>query len=210
MLRRVDRVWSSDTNDPLDRQLIHAYTSLLVPPEYLGAHLGDAVAHLTGRSSDLSLRMATALFGSAGIEWNLSTAAPAELDAVARWIAEYRRLRPLLHGGRLVRGDSPDAAQWLHGVVAHDRSHAVFSVAMLGAPEAAQPPPARLPGLDPAATYRVEPLFLDGRPRAVQDAPPPWFESAPVELSGAVLAEIGLPLPLLSPQQALLLEVTAL
>lgn len=215
MLRRVDRVWPSDTNDPLDRQGVHVWTSLLVPPEYLGAHLGDSVAHLTGRSSDLSFRMATALFGSAGIEWNLAAAGAEDLAAIADWIAAYRRLRPLLHGAvpggsRVVRGDAADPAQWVHGVVADDRSRAVFSVAMLGAAQAALPPPVRLPGLDPAAVYRVAPLLLGGLPRSVQDAPPPWFAHGSVELTGAVLSTLGLPMPLLSPQQTLLLELTAL
>ena len=209
MLRRVDRIWPSDTNDPLDRHGIHGFTSLLVPPEYLGTHLGGSRAHLTGRSSDLSFRMATALFGSAGIEWNLSEATPEELDAIAAWIAQFRRLRPLLHGGRVVRSDEADSARWVHGVVSHDRCHAVFSVAMLGASESALAPPVRLAGLDPAATYRVTPLLFGAPPRAIEDAPPPWYAHGRVDLPGAVLAEVGLPLPLLAPQQALVLEITA-
>lgn len=209
MLRRVDRVWPSDTNDPLDRQGIHRWTSLLVPPEHLGAHLGDAHAHLTGRSSDLSFRMATALFGSAGIEGNLAAMSEQDLDAIGAWIAEYTRLRPLLHRGRVVRADSADPAQAVHGVVAHDRSHAVYAVAMLGATASAIAPAVRLPGLDPAARYRVVPFRLGGEPRAVQDAPPPWYAAGGVDLPGAVLGEVGLPMPLLSPQQALVLEVRA-
>ncbi|GAA1683462.1 alpha-galactosidase [Microbacterium lacus] len=214
ILRRVDRVWPSDTNDPLDRQGIHAWTSLIVPPEYLGAHLGDARAHLTGRSADLSFRTATALFGSAGIEWNLAAATDADRAAVAAWIGEYRRLRPLLHGSRpggarVVRADGPDPAIAVHGVIAGDRSHAVFSVAALAATAAAVPEAVRLPGLDPRATYRVAVLPLAGDPGVIQDAPPPWTAAGSVELPGVALAEIGLPMPLLLPQQAVLLEVTA-
>ena len=210
MLRRVDRVWPSDTNDPLDRQRIHAWTSLLVPPEYLGSHLGDARAHLTGRSSDLSFRMAIALFGSAGIEGNLAAMTEQDLHAIGAWIADYTRLRPLLHRGRVVRADSADPAQAVHGVVAHDRAHAVYAVAMLGATASAIAPAVRLPGLDPAARYRVVTLRPGGEPRAVQDAPPPWYADGGIDLPGAVLGEIGLTMPLLSPQQAVVLEVTAL
>lgn len=210
ILRRVDRVWPSDTNDPLDRQGVHAATSLLVPPEYLGAHLGDARAHLTGRSSDLSFRMATALFGSAGIEWNLAAASEEDRAAVAEWIAAYRRLRPLLHEGRVVRAEVTDPALSVHGVVAGDGGRAVFCVAALGAPRAGLPPTVRLPGLRRDAAYRVDLLTLGGPARVIQDAPPPWVEAGSVRLRGGLLAEIGLPMPLLQPQQALLLEVTAL
>ncbi|WP_375386105.1 alpha-galactosidase [uncultured Microbacterium sp.] len=209
MLRRVDRVWPSDTNDPLERQSILLYTSLLIPPEYLGAHLGDARAHVTGRSADLSFRMATAFFGSAGIESDLTDLDEPQLDAIAEWIAQYRRLRPLLHGGRVVRADAADPAQLVHGVVAPDRSHAVFSVTMLTSPASATPPPARLPGLDPDGLYTVTPLLMGGKPTTVEDAPPPWFAAGRIELSGRVLAELGLLLPLLAPQQALVVEVTA-
>jgi alpha-galactosidase len=74
ILDLVDRFWVSDTNDPLERQRIQRWTGLLIPPEFLGGHLGAAVAHVTGRRAELDFRLATALFGSAGIEWDLTPA----------------------------------------------------------------------------------------------------------------------------------------
>uniref|UniRef100_UPI0013570FD4 alpha-galactosidase n=1 Tax=Agromyces humi TaxID=1766800 RepID=UPI0013570FD4 len=209
ILERTDRVWPSDTNDPLERQGIHRYTSLVVPPEYLGAHLGAARAHTTGRRSELSFRFATALFGSAGIEWNLAEASDAELDHVAAWAREYRRLRPLLHTGTVVRADSEDPAQVVHGVVSADRAHAVISVAMLGTARAALAPAIRMPGLDVDRVYQVRRLELGPAPRTVQDAAPPWLQAGTIELSGQVLAEAGLAVPLLAPENAVLFELTA-
>ncbi|MRX42204.1 alpha-galactosidase [Agromyces kandeliae] len=208
ILERTDRVWTSDTNDPLERQPIQRYTGVLVPPEYLGSHLGAERAHTTGRASDLSFRLATALFGSAGIEWNLATATDAELDAVAAWTATHRRLRSLLHGGRVVRADAADPAQVVHGVVAPDRRHAVVSIAVVGTPVAALPPAVRMPGLDPDAEYLVRRVDL-GPVRTIQDTDPPWFADGAVRLPGRVLAEVGLPMPLLAPEQALVLELVA-
>ncbi|WP_430645209.1 alpha-galactosidase [Agromyces sp. GXS1127] len=208
ILERTDRVWTSDTNDPLERQSIQRFTGLVVPPEYLGSHLGAERAHTTGRTSELSFRLATALFGSAGIEWNLGTATEADLTAVAAWTATYRRLRGLLHSGRVVRGDAGDAAQVVHGVVASDRRHAVMSIAVVGTPHGALPPAVRMPGLDPAVDYRVRRVDL-GPVRAIQDADPPWFARGEVRLPGRVLEEVGLPMPLLAPENALVLELTA-
>ncbi|AEV87605.1 alpha-galactosidase [Actinoplanes sp. SE50] len=207
ILPHVDRFWTSDTNDPLDRQLIQRWTSVLIPPEMLGGHLGDGVAHVTGRTSALGLRMATALFGHAGIEWDLSRAAPADRALIAAWTAEYKRLRGLLHTGVVVRADHPDPAVLLHGVVAPDRSAAVFALVTLGNPVAALPPPIRFPGLDPDRSYTVRPLGHP--PRMVQDAPPPWLAEGAVTLTGRVLAEAGLPAPLLVPEQAALFTLTA-
>ncbi|MDI6101630.1 alpha-galactosidase [Actinoplanes sp. NEAU-A12] len=206
ILDLVDRFWTSDTNDPLDRQSIQRWTGVLVPPEYLGGHLGAGAAHVTGRTSALGFRLATALFGSAGIEWSLTAAAPPERAAIADWIAEHQRLRPLLHSGTVVRADSADPAHLLHGVVAQDRTHAVFALVALGSPAAALPPPIRFPGLDPDRLYTVRPIGVP--PRVVQDAPPAWLAAGAVTLSGRVLAQVGLPAPLLTPEQALLLEIT--
>ncbi|MBG0560182.1 alpha-galactosidase [Actinoplanes aureus] len=200
ILELVDRFWTSDTNDPLDRQRIQRWTGVLIPPEYLGGHLGAATAHVTGRTSALEFRLATALFGSAGIEWDLTAATPAERAEIAAWIAEYKRLRPLLHTGVVVRADDR-----LHGVVAQDRSRAVYALVATGSPAAALPPPVRFPGLDPDRLYTVRPIGT--QPRVVQDAPPAWLAAGSVTLPGRVLAEVGLPVPLLAPERALLLAV---
>ncbi|MCY7403780.1 MAG: alpha-galactosidase [Cryobacterium sp.] len=209
ILSRVDRVWTSDTNDPLERQAIQRYTGVLVPPEYLGGHLGAATAHTTGRTADLGFRLATALFGSAGIEWDLTQASEAELASIAEWVGRYKALRPLLHSGTVVRADPSDPALELHGVVSADRAAAVFAYVALAAPLAALPAPIRFPGLDPERSYRVTPLALGGAPRTVQDAPPGWLGGGGITLPGSVLALVGLPAPLLSPEQAAIYTVDA-
>ena len=71
ILARTDRVWASDTNDALERQPIQRWTRLLLPPELIGSHVGPPRAHTTGRTHDLSFRVATALFGHFGIEWDI-------------------------------------------------------------------------------------------------------------------------------------------
>ncbi|TFB97037.1 alpha-galactosidase [Cryobacterium adonitolivorans] len=211
ILERVDRVWTSDTNDPLERQQIQRYTSVLVPPEYLGGHLGAATAHTTGRTSALGFRLVTALFGSAGIEWDLTQATPAELDQIAAWITIYKERRALLHSGVVVHADGSDPAIELHGVVATDGASAVFAQVALAAPRTALPAPIRFPGLDPARRYRVRPLLVGPAPGTVQTVPPAWLavDAGELVLTGAVLAEVGLPAPLLTPEQAALFSLDA-
>ncbi|WP_460802508.1 alpha-galactosidase [Microbacterium sp. GXF6406] len=207
MLRRVERVWASDTNDPLDRQRIQRWTGILVPPEYLGSHLGDAQAHFTGRVSTLGFRLATALFGHAGIESDLTRLSDDEIGVIRSWVSQHRAHRDLLHGGRVVRGDSDDAAVLVHGVVADDRSQALYSYAVIDPAEAALPAPCRLPGLDPQRRYAVRAVDLSSPVKSVQDAPPAWLAEG-VEMPGLLLAELGLPMPLLMPGNAVVLSVT--
>jgi alpha-galactosidase len=209
ILDLVDRVWTSDTNDPLERQQIQRWTGVLIPPEYLGGHLGAATAHITGRTSALSFRFATALFGSAGIEWDLTTASAEARAEVARWVAEYKRLRPLLHTGVVVRSGADDAAQFVHGVVSTDGRTGIYALVALRAADAALPGPVRFAGLDPDTRYTVRPLPVGPAARVVQDAAPGWLTAGEVTLPGRVLAEVGLPAPLLTPEQAALFTVEA-
>jgi alpha-galactosidase len=208
ILARTDRVWASDTNDALERQHIQRWTQLLLPPELVGTHVGPPRAHTTGRTHSLAFRVATALFGHFGIEWDIASASAAEQQALAEAIACYKRLRPLLHSGRLVRADHPDPAAYLHGVVAADGAEALFAYVQLTASAFETPGLARLPGLDPGRAYRVAPLEVAGAPETTQALAPRWYAAGGVTLGGRALAEVGLPLPVLRPEQALLLHLT--
>ena len=108
--------------DALARQQIQRWTTQLVAPEYVGAHVSAPTSHTTHRTLPLDFRAATALFGAFGIEWDLTEASSADLDSLAAWIERFKRFRPLLHSGRVVRPESSDPAVLLHGVVARDGS----------------------------------------------------------------------------------------
>ncbi|MFF9854197.1 alpha-galactosidase [Streptomyces litmocidini] len=209
ILERTDRVWASDTNDPLERQAIQRWTGLLVPPELMGCHVGEARAHTTGRVTSLATRLATALYGHAGIEWDLTRCPDDELAQLTEWVRLHKRLRPLLHTGTTVRADHPDPAAWLHGVVSEDRHHALFTLAQLTASMDSVPSRLRLPGLDPGLTYTVtvrpEFPFTQSHPSTAV----PWITHGTIRARGAVLAEVGLTAPLLDPAQCLVLEVEA-
>ncbi|TDC08318.1 alpha-galactosidase [Nonomuraea longispora] len=200
ILARTDRVWTSDSNDALDRQAIQRWTGLLVPPERLGCHVGAPKDHGSMRRLPLAFRAATALFGHMGVEWDLTSASEAELRELATWIALHKRLRPVLHGGRVVRADHPDPSALLHGVVTPERG--VFAFAQLTTRLTTGPAPLRLPGLDPAASYDVR---VAG-PLPERAGLPGWT-AAPVRLPGPVLGEVGLPAPALRPASALIIEV---
>ncbi|WP_250030171.1 alpha-galactosidase [Paractinoplanes maris] len=209
ILDHVDRFWTSDTNDALERQQIQRWTGILMPPELLGSHVGAPTAHITGRRGDLSFRLATSFFGHPGIEWDLTTAPPADRALIAAWVTEYQKRRALLHTGTVVRSDGDDPTRLIHGVVSPDRRSALYALVSLRAPGTAIPPPMLLKGLDPVRRYTVRPLTLGSPPRTLQDAPPPWLQAGEVTLTGRVLAEVGLPVPLLTPEQAQLFTVEA-
>ncbi|MFE9201238.1 alpha-galactosidase [Micromonospora sp. NPDC007230] len=209
MLEYTDRVWASDCNDALERQAIQRWTGLFLPPELIGSHVGPSRSHTTSRTHDLSFRLATAIFGHLGLEWDVSTATDEERRQLRRAIATYRGLRPLLHGGAVVRVDHPDPSAWVHGVVSADRSAAVFAYVQLATSVDAVPAPWRMPGLDPDRSYRVTLLDQIGPPATAGRSDPAWFESGSVDVGGRVLGVLGLPPPLLAPEQAVLVRLDA-
>ena len=215
ILQRTDRVWTSDCNDALERQVIQRGASMLVPPELMGAHIGPSRAHTTGRVQSLSFRAATALFGHLGVEWNLLDLTDQQRRALAAAIALHRRFRPLLHGGDVVRFDpvanGPDAASLAHGVYAADRREALVSLAQLRTAMSLTPPALRLPGLVADMRYRVEVLDVldDGvQVRGAARRQPAWVTKG-IELTGRQLAVHGLQPPVLDPESAVLLHLTA-
>jgi alpha-galactosidase len=214
ILERVQRIWTSDMTDALARQVIQRWTGQLVPPEYLGAHVAAPFSHQTGRFMPLSLRCATALFGHFGVEWDITKASAGELAELTTWIALYKQYRGLIHSGLVRRIDTPDDTAWLHGVVAADGSAALMCYVQLEPPSYDRPvglrlPGLGLPGLDPGRGYRV----TDVTPGERASRWPGRGGGTGVpeaEVTGAVLAGVGLDLPVLRPLTAAVLLLEAL
>jgi alpha-galactosidase len=110
-----------------------------------------------------------------------------------------------------VHADHPDPAATVHGVVAADRSEALMAYVSLTSRAAEAPGPARLPGLEPVADYRVDLVDTGGEPWTKQHRAPGWWPqpgaAGPV-LPGAFLGRVGLPMPVLGPEQAVVLHLT--
>ncbi|MEM7274041.1 MAG: alpha-galactosidase [Actinomycetota bacterium] len=213
VLARTERIWVSDSNDALDRQAIQRGFSLLFPPEVMGSHVGPPTSHTTGRQHDLAFRGATALLGHFGIEWNLLRTDAAERADLAMLVSLHKRHRALLHSGRFRRLDGDPGANTT-GVVATDRSEALFVHARIASSLDAVHQPIRFVGLDPDRRYRVHCPAIPGRSRDRGMAPPQWFAAAADEetaltFSGRVLAEAGLIPPVLDPESAIVIHLLA-
>jgi alpha-galactosidase len=203
----TDRVWASDSNDPVERQDIQRWTQLLLPPELVGTHVGPTTAHSSGRTTSLSYRLATSLMGSAGFEWNITDCGPEERETITRWAALYKRLRHVIHTGNAVHGDLRDPALRLTGAVAQDLSEAVYVVASIATTEDSLPEHVRLRGLDPHRHYMVRVCSEIGDSQHGAETPG-WMSAGRVSLAGRVLGTVGLQIPPLWPAQAIVLHVT--
>ena len=206
----VDRFWTSDNNDALERQTIQRWTGIAVPPELLGTHIGPRPGNQNRRTTEINFRAITALFGHAGIEWDITHAKPEEIEVIKSWIALYKSKRGLLHSGKAIRVDHPDDNSYLYGVVAQDKSEALFAIAARDMSESIFPAMARFPGLEASRSYRVKVLKDAGVAQTMQRGNPAWMNEANgIVLSGAELAVIGLRPPILPPENAILIEISS-
>lgn len=212
ILELADRIWVSDCVDPVERADIQRYTSLLVPPEMMGEHVGDSPAHSTGRATSQEMRMATAFFGHMGIEWNLLREPDEAIKKLGTWVAEFKRHRADFATGTVVHADGTDPSVRLDGMVSADRARAVYRFTQVTSSQTYPAAPVRLPGLDPEATYRVRPmdvsLDLETPGIGCGQSDLYWWNDKGVELSGGTLSAYGIRPPAINVAQAVLFEAT--
>ena len=209
VLKRTDRIWTSDSNDALDRQIIQRGASHFFPLEVMGAHVGPAACHITGRRLSMQLRVATALFGHMGLELNLLEEDPSDLEVLKAGIDLYKTHRTLLHSGDLQRLETPEYAAAI-GVVSKDRCEALFSWCQLTGHRETLPGRLCFVGLDPARTYRLQIVWPDpvravSRPSVIEALD---LTGGGAMISGEALMTAGLQIPLMYPETCILYHLT--
>lgn len=199
VLRHCHRVWTSDCIDALSRIDIQRGYLQFFPPEIMGAHVGTAPAHTTGRTQSMAFRAAVALPGHFGVELDARRLDPAQAAELRAWIALHKQWRDLLHRGRVWCGEAGDGLVWqAHGDAA---AQELLLLVYRTAPSNHRYAPAvRLPMLASGARYRLRQLLPEGTQRETgRHHTSPFFDAlnAPegLEADGAWLAQAGLPTP---------------
>jgi alpha-galactosidase len=208
VLARTHRFWTSDCTDALERVSIQSGFLRLMPPELMGAHVSANPSHQTGRHHGLGFRAAVALLGHFGVELNPLRLSESDASELKAWVTLHKELRPLLHTGEVVQCPIDDGRR-LIGVVSHARATAAYIVVQETVRRRRSSPPYRLPGLDPERFYRVtapSPQRPSGM-RCNTAHKALWGDG--LILSGAILSRVGLSLPLLLPESALVMKVDA-
>ena len=193
ILRRTDRIWTSDCNDPIERQAIQRGFSIFFPPEVMGAHVGAAASHTTARSASLDLRTMTALGGHMGIEADLRAFSDEERAQLAAAIAVHKSLRAGLHAGRTLRLEHPDCLAFANV----GEGGVLVSAAQVETTKAAALAPLRVVGLEADGVYEIAMINPPERPFAVMKRRIPLVKGDTLTASGAMLAGTGIPLPVM-------------
>jgi alpha-galactosidase len=203
ILAFTDRIWTSDSNDALDRLGIQKGFSLFFPPELMGAHVGPSCCHATGRVLSMETRAGVAMFGHMGIEVNLLDMDDDQKDTLKTAVVLHKKHRQLLHSGKLMRLDTQRGESGF-GVVAIDGSEALFSYAQLDSLLHSVGGRLRFVGLDKHGIYEVNivwPLEPSSYSKSILDV----INGSVI--SGDALANVGLQLPIMLPTSLLIFHL---
>lgn len=204
VLAHTDRVWTSDSNDALDRLMIQRGCSFFFPSEIMGSHVGPRNCHITGRNLPMQTRIAVAMFGSMGMEMDPRELTPQDIVCLQQGLAIYKDKRQLIHSGRLYRidlnGNSVD-----FGIVSEDKSEALFAYNSVIETRRTMPRKYRFDGLDSHAIYTLN-LIWPGRLEEYSKSIMSVIQGK--TYSGEALMQFGMQLPVLFPQTSLIFSLT--
>jgi alpha-galactosidase len=208
ILRHTHRVWTSDCNDALTRIGIQSGFLRFLPPEIMGAHIGPAHSHTTGRTHSLAFRAAVALFGHLGLELDVRELDAAGRSELAAWIASYKAWRDVVHHA-VIRQGAQGGLSWLQAT-ASDAGAALFALYRRTEDIERYTPTLRVQGLDPARRYALHALHVPQVPHSQpRTALLESLAAGTLIVSGAQLRDIGLPLPPLPPEAAIVIGMKA-
>jgi alpha-galactosidase len=203
VLAHTDRIWTSDSNDALDRLNIQKGFSFFFPAELMGAHVGPDECHITGRRISLAMRAGVALMGSMGIEANLFEMCDDDKAELKAAVNLHKKHRKLIFAGDLVRLDM-ESCETAFGIVSRQRDEAIFSYALLDTHPRSRPGAIRLQGLQGDANYRVS-IIWPREPQGFSTSILDVIDGATV--TGDALMHAGMQLPVLKPESLLLIHL---
>ncbi|WP_158969227.1 alpha-galactosidase [Paraglaciecola sp. L3A3] len=203
VLSHTDRVWTSDSNDALDRLSIQRGCSFFFPAEVMGAHVGPRDCHITGRHISIEMRAAVSFFGHMGIEMDPRELTDHEITALSEIISLHKKHRQLIHSGDLVRMNENKFSVDF-GIVKQDKSHALFAYNSVNEVKRTNPDKYRFIGLDDDKSYQLNLIW----PTDLKEFSPSVLAKVEGQtFSGEVLKQFGMQLPAFFPQTSLIFEL---
>jgi len=209
ILKHTGRVWTSDSIDAIDRVKIQRGYSYFNPPEIMGAHVGHAEAHLTGREINIHTRAIVALQGQYGYEIDARQLDDAEKQTLQQYVSLYKKNRHWIAQSKTWRLDSSIENLVCCGLVSENKKSSLWYAIAISSLPTTSAGNFVFKGLLPDAQYQVS-LVSDNQNQLgiFTKKMPEWINSS-VMVNGALLMTIGIVLPIMPAQSALLIEVTS-
>ena len=207
VLSYAGRVWTSDSIDAIDRVKIQRGYSYFNPPEVMGAHVGHAEAHLTGRNINIHTRAIVALQGQYGYEIDARKLSAEEKQTLLNYVSLYKANRDWIASATTWRLDSSIENLVCSGFVCTAQEKSWWFVVAEASLSQTLPGQLVLAGLKPDADYSVNLVSQNKEQLKMFSKKMPAWSLEEVVVSGALLMTVGLSLPVMPAQSAVLIEV---
>ncbi len=209
VLAQTGRVWTSDNIDPIARGTIQQGFARFFPPEIMGAHVGHLHAHLTGRSTNLHTRAIIAMQGQFGFELDARVLDETDIKTLAHYTQLYKQHRAWISESVYWQLPTSNTALLANGMVAQSGQDALFNILLLDSLNTTRPGSQRLRGLEAQKRYRVNLASSNiEQLKPFNRVMPSWCEGG-FTTTGELLMNLGLALPVMPPQSALLVHCAA-
>jgi alpha-galactosidase len=229
LLAWCPQVWCSDNTDAFSRTRIQMGTSLWAPVRCMGAHITACPNHQTHRSVMMKTRFIVALFGTFGLELDVTASTPEERKELQELIQLRKALCPVTLYGEFFRlpgfgypgaahGNSAGIGEsnvyaWMF--VSPDLQRAVVSAIVFHRDTVGKfPSRLKLRGLAPEVIYQLQEHVPTPVEQGVfngifQPGGPRYKHQRALRLAGAVLMGIGLPIHFNFDGDSVLFELNA-
>jgi alpha-galactosidase len=211
-LQYTHRVWISDCTDALERLSIQQGARRFLPPEVMGCHIAASPNHQTMRRHTLSFRAIVAFFGHLGVELNPLDLSDSERSELSAWIALHKEYRHILHGLNSGLIDRPVVdGRFVFGAKSEndetEEEQIILAVAQSAQTLQEQPLPLTIPIYWRHKNFTVKLLGPTKTPFVRPHPAQVTMLDGKTKFSGDLLASMGLNIPQLYPESAILLEI---
>lgn len=205
VLKHTGRVWTSDNIDPIERTSMQQGFLRFLPAEIMGAHVGHKSAHLTGRVTGLHTRAIVALQGQFGFELDARRLDSQDVTTLKHYTQLYKNNRHWLANACFWQIPTHSDSITASGNVDESQDKAWFSIVTTSNLRASKTRLLPLRGLDPDKHYTVKLESINITDLApFNKIMPSWCRQS-VSTTGELLMKLGIPLPVMPPQSALLI-----
>ena len=127
-----------------------------------------------------------------------------EFVQLKHYVKLYKNYRSLIHSGFSFRLDTCDPNLFVNGVISKDITKVLLAVNQLKMPEFMIPERIKIPYLNNNNKYRITVIDKPVETAFIMKKEPDWI-SKPIELTGELISEIGLQLPVMDPESIYLI-----
>jgi alpha-galactosidase len=204
ILKQTTRVWLSDCIDALERLRMQQIASLVIPSSITGSHVGAHHSHTTGRELPMAFRAWIAAMRHMGFESDLREFSEEDIATLSKIATWYKANREWMMAGAIHQIDTDDPCVTAEIQIAADGHRFVAFAGQNAFTQPILPRTLRLTGLEPETLYEVK--LLNTEDRAPHSRGPAALKTSDLILSGRMLTNKGLNLPIAWPATMWVIE----